>query len=392
MISLLRGERVLVRVDFNVPLNSKGGIGDDTRVVAALPTIQHLCDQGARVILVSHLGRPNGKRVPEKSLKPVAKLLSEKLGKPVAFAEDCVGELAQKAVDKLKDGDVLLLENVRFHPGEEVNDPKFAEQLASLAESYVNDAFGTAHRAHASTVGVAEHLSPRVAGFLIEREMDYLGKKTAVPGRPFTVLFGGAKVSDKLNVIETFLDKADAILIGGAMAYTFALALGKKVGKSLVEPDKVNLVKDLMEKAKAKGVALLLPSDTVVTNSLDFKNHSAGKVKVVEGDIPDGWEGVDIGPKTRETFAKQVASSKTILWNGPMGIFEIPECAQGTVAVAKALAACTGTSIIGGGDSAKAIKDSGYADEVTFMSTGGGASLEFLEGKELPGVAVLCKS
>lgn len=386
-----RGERVFVRVDFNVPLDAKGNIGDDTRIVSALPTIKHLCEQGARVILASHLGRPNGKRVPSQSLKPVAKLLSEKLGKPVAFAEDCVGEVAKKAVEHLEDGDILLLENLRFHPGEEKNDPTFAKQLAELAEGYVNNAFGTAHRAHASTVGITKYLSPCVAGLLMEREMEYLGKKTAVPGRPFTVIFGGAKVSDKLKVIDAFLDKADAVLIGGAMAYTFALALGKTIGNSLVEPDKVSLVKNALKKAEEKGVTFSLPSDTVITNKLDFKTASVGEVKIVEGDIPEGWEGVDIGPKTRGEFAKQIAKSKTILWNGPMGVFEIPECAAGTVAIAQALSESSATTIVGGGDSAKAVKDSGYADQVTFMSTGGGASLEFLEGRELPGIAALSR-
>lgn len=385
----LSGKRVLVRVDFNVPFDEKGAISDDTRIVGALPTIRHLIAQQAKVILVSHLGRPKGQSNPKYSLKPVAAALAQQLGTPVAFAADCVGPVAEEAVAALAPGGVLLLENVRFHAGEEKNDPAFAASLAKLAEAYVNDAFGTAHRAHASTEGVTRHLSPNVAGLLIESELEYLGARTDSPERPFTVILGGAKVSDKITVIEALLDKADAMLIGGAMAYTFGLALGRKVGNSLTEPDKVDLAKAAIEKAKAKGVKLLLPVDTLITDKLDFANATLGQTKVVEGDIPDGWEGVDIGPASVALFNEQIARSKTILWNGPMGVFEIKASAKGTFAVAEAVAKVDAISIIGGGDSVKAVKKSGCADRVSFISTGGGASLEFLEGKVLPGVAAL---
>jgi phosphoglycerate kinase len=385
----LSGKRVLVRVDFNVPFDEKGAISDDTRIVGTLPTIRHLIAQQAKVILVSHLGRPKGQPNPKYSLKPVAAALAQQLGTPVAFAADCVGPAAEEAVAALAPGGVLLLENVRFHAGEEKNDPAFAASLAKLAEAYVNDAFGTAHRAHASTEGVAHHLSPKVAGLLIENELEYLGARTDSPERPFTVILGGAKVSDKITVIEALLDKADAMLIGGAMAYTFGLALGRKVGNSLTEPDKVDLAKAAIEKAKAKGVKLLLPVDTLITDKLDFANATLGQTKVVEGDIPDGWEGVDIGPASVALFNEQIARSKTILWNGPMGVFEIKASAKGTFAVAEAVAKVDAISIIGGGDSVKAVKKSGCADRVSFISTGGGASLEFLEGKVLPGVAAL---
>lgn len=388
----LAGKKVLVRVDFNVPFDKEGKISDDTRIMGALPTIKHLSDQGARVILASHLGRPKGKVDPKYTLAPVASALSERLGKPVAFCEACIGEKAKEAADALEDGAVLLLENVRFHEGETSNDPEFAKALASLADAYVNDAFGTAHRAHASTAGAADFLSPKVAGFLIERELEYLGSKTETPDRPFVVILGGAKVSDKITVIDKLLDKADAILIGGAMAYTFKLALGETVGDSLTEPDKVDLAKSALEKAKAKGVDFLLPVDNMITDKLDFDNGAVGETKIIEGGIPNGWQGVDIGPKTIDLYASKLAAAKTVLWNGPMGVFEIDETAKGTFAVAEAVAKSNAISIIGGGDSVKAIKKSGYGDKVTFISTGGGASLEFLEGKELPGVAVLEKA
>ncbi|MGE9289722.1 MAG: phosphoglycerate kinase [Puniceicoccales bacterium] len=385
----LAGKRVFVRVDFNVPLDSNGTISDDSRIVAALPTINKLVEQGAKIILGSHLGRPKGKRVPEMSLAPVAKDLSEKLGKPVAFANDCIGDEVKAAAEALEPGQILLLENLRFHEGEEKNDPAFTKELASIAEAYVNDAFGTAHRAHASTAGVCDFLSPKVAGYLIEKELAYLGEKTGNPERPFVVILGGAKVSDKIAVIDSLLDKADTMLIGGAMAYTFALANGRTVGDSLCEADKVDTAKAALKKASEKGVKFLLPSDNLIAKGLDFKAKSVAETDTVSGNIPDGWEGVDIGPKTIAAFTEEIASAKTILWNGPMGIFEISECSKGTFAIADAVASSSGTSIIGGGDSVKAIKKSGFSDKVTFMSTGGGASLEFLEGKTLPGVAAL---
>lgn len=386
----LKGKKVFVRVDFNVPFDNKGEISDDTRIVAALPTIKHLVDEGAMVVLTSHLGRPKSKADTQFSLAPVAKALSEKLGKPVAFVDDCVGPKVKEACAAMKPGDVVLLENSRFYPEEKKYDPEFAKKLAedTGAEAYVNDAFGTAHRAHATTAGVAAYLPIKVAGLLIERELEFLGSKTENPERPFTVILGGAKVSDKITVIDSLLDKCDSMLIGGAMAYTFALAQGRKVGNSLVEADKVDLARAALEKAKAKGVNFLLPVDNVVTDSIDFAGGTVGELKVME-DIEDGWSGVDIGPKTVELYKSEISKSKTILWNGPMGIFEIKACAAGTFAIAEAVAKSDATSIVGGGDSVKAVKKSGYAKDVTFISTGGGASLEFLEGKELPGVAVL---
>lgn len=385
----LAGKRVFVRVDYNVPFDEKGNVSDDTRVAASLPTLRHLIDQGAKVILASHLGRPKGKVDMKYSLKPVVPVLEKLLGKPVAFAEDCVGPKAEAAVAAMKDGDVLLLENVRFHAEEEKNDPAFAAQLAKLADAFVNDAFGSAHRAHASTAGIAKDLPIKVGGFLIERELKFLGEATANPKRPFVAILGGAKVSDKIQVIDSLLDKCDALIIGGAMAYTFLLAQGLPTGSSLTEPDKVDLAKSALAKAKAKGVKLLLPVDHIVTDKVDFATMTVGELKDVET-IPAGTQGVDIGPKSIALFAAEVAAAKTVLWNGPMGIFEIKSCAKGTFAIAEAVATNQGAiSIIGGGDSVKAIKKSGFAKQVTFISTGGGASLEFLEGKVLPGVAVL---
>lgn len=382
------GKRVFVRVDFNVPMKG-GAISDDSRIVAALPTIRYLAKAGAKVILCSHLGRPKGKPNPEYSLSPVANDLAVKLGIPVTFINECVGVAVEMAVKAMSDGGVALLENVRFHEGEEKNDPEFAKALAANADIYVNDAFGTAHRAHASTEGMTKYLDTCVGGFLIQKELEYLGSKTESPERPFVVILGGAKVSDKITVIDALLEKADSILIGGAMAYTFRLALGGKVGKSLSEPDKVEVAKSALEKAKAKGVEFLLPVDNLVCDELDFKGGLLGKTQIVEGDIPDGWEGVDIGPKTIELYKKTVEGAKTVLWNGPMGIFEITDSAGGTFAVAEAVAKADCISIIGGGDSVKAVKRSGFSEHVSFMSTGGGASLEFLEGKELPGVIAL---
>jgi len=384
----LSGKKVFVRVDFNVPLDADGSVTDDTRIKAALPTIKKLYEQDAKIILASHLGRPKGERVESMSLAPVAPVLSESLGLPVLFLNDCIGTEVEEAINGLQGGQIVLLENLRFHKGETENDPQFAKQLASLADVYVNDAFGTAHRAHASTFGVPDLLPVKISGYLIAKELEFLGQKTSSPDRPFTVILGGAKVSDKIMVIDALLDKADTIIIGGAMAYTFALANGKKVGDSLSEPDKVELARSALQKAKERGVRFLLPIDTLGTNSLNFDEKTLGETKVFEGDIEDGWEGVDIGPKTTELYAKEVAGAKTVLWNGPMGVFEIEDSSKGTFAVAQAVADGDGISIIGGGDSVKAINRSGYSGQVSFMSTGGGASLEFLEGKSLPGVSI----
>jgi len=384
----LAGKRVFVRCDFNVPLKD-GVINDDSRIVAALPTIKLLVEQGAKVILASHLGRPKGEKNTAFTLAPVAEELAKQLAQPVTFIEDCIGEDVEAEVAKLGEGEVALLENVRFYQGETDNDPEFAASLAKLADAFVNDAFGTAHRAHASTAGVAKHLSPCVCGLLIEKELAYLGDKTNSPERPLTVILGGAKVSDKIKVIDTLLEKADTIIIGGGMAYTFKLAMGQTVGDSLSEPDFVPTAKAALAKAKEKGVKFLLPVDNMVVQGLDFGAGTFADSKVVEGSIEDGWEGVDIGPKSIELFSNEVKNAKTVLWNGPMGIFEIDACNKGTFAVAKTIADSDACSIIGGGDSVKAIKMAGYGDQVTFMSTGGGASLEFLEGKELPGVTAL---
>ena len=385
----LQGMRTLVRVDFNVPLDADGTVTDETRINAALPTIKELQSKGAKIILASHLGRPKGERNSSMSLSPVAPLLAQKLGTPVLFLEDCIGDQVKSAVDTLQDGQVALLENLRFHKGETGNDPGFAASLASLADVFVNDAFGTAHRAHASTFGVPSILSNKVSGYLIAKELEFLGENTNTPSRPFVVILGGAKVSDKITVIDKLLDKADTIIIGGAMAYTFAMANGKKVGDSLCEPDKVDLAKSALAKASEKGVKFLLPVDTLITNSLDFDAKQIGESKIVDGDIPDGWEGVDIGPQTIELYQNAISCAQTILWNGPMGVFEIDDSSKGTFAVAETVANSSAVSIIGGGDSVKAINRSGHSENVTFMSTGGGASLEFLEGKDLPGVSIL---
>jgi phosphoglycerate kinase len=375
-------KRVLVRVDFNVPQDKAGNITDDTRIRAALPTIEYLRDKGAKVILCSHLGRPKGKVAEEFRLTPVAKRLSELLGAPVAKANDCIGPEVEKAVAALKPGDVLLLENLRFYAQEEANDPAFAKQLASVADVYVNDAFGTAHRAHASTEGVT-HFLPAVAGFLMERELNFLGKATAEPTRPYMAILGGAKVSDKIAVIENLLPKVDQLIVGGGMANTFFKAQGYEIGASLVEDDKVELAKDLLKRG---GKKLLLPVDVVVADAFaaDAKHQTVAVDKV-----PAGWRILDIGPKSVTKFAAALKKAKTVVWNGPMGVFEFPAFAAGTVAIAKALAKSGATSIIGGGDSAAAVEQAGVADKITHISTGGGASLEFLEGKVLPGVAAL---
>ena len=335
------------------------------------------------------MGRPKGVRNPSLSLSPVAPLLAQKLESPVLFLDDCVGDEIESAVASLQNGQVALLENLRFHGGETENDGSFASKLSKLADVYVNDAFGTAHRAHASTFGVPSQLNEKVSGYLIAKELEFLGEKTSDPSRPFVVILGGAKVSDKITVIDKLLDKADSIIIGGAMAFTFALANGKKVGESLCEPDKVDLAISALDKANQNGVDFLLPVDTLVTDNLDFDSKTLGRSKIVEGDIPDDWEGVDIGPKTIELYQNAISGAQTILWNGPMGVFEIKDSSRGTFAVAETVAKSSAVSIIGGGDSVKAINRSGFSNDVTFMSTGGGASLEFLEGKDLPGVSIL---
>ncbi|NDC80743.1 MAG: phosphoglycerate kinase [Verrucomicrobia bacterium] len=390
-----KGEQVFVRVDFNVPFEpSPEGpkVSDDTRIQETLPTLKLLLEKGASLVLASHLGRPKGKPEEKYSLRPVAAHLAKLIGKPVKFADDCVGPEAEKARAALRPGEILLLENVRFHPEEEKNDPAFARQLLGQAKIYVNDAFGSAHRAHASTEGCARLARQSAAGILMERELKYLGAELSQPKPPFLVILGGAKVGDKIGVLRALLQKANTILIGGGMSYTFRLAQGRKIGKSLSEPDKVPLAREILAEAEKRGVKLLLPEDTLIVQELDFAGRkvSPGKFTEPGADIPDGWEGVDIGPRTREMYAREITTAATILWNGPMGVFEIPACAEGTFAMAKAVAANTkAVSIIGGGDSVKAVKKAGVGNQVTFISTGGGASLEFLEGKILPGVAAL---
>ena len=378
------GKRVLVRCDFNVPLKD-GVITDENRIVGALPTITYLKDHGAKVILCSHMGRPKGEFNMKYSLAPVAARLSEKLGVEVALASDVIGPDAKAKAAALNDGDVMLIENVRFHKEEEKNDPEFAKELASMADIFVNDAFGTAHRAHASTAGVADYL-PAVCGYLIQKEISIMGKALADPARPFVAILGGAKVSDKIGVINNLIEKVDTLIIGGGMAYTFFRALGNKTGTSICEEDKLQLALDLLKKAEEKGVNFLLPVDNVIAREY---SENATCMRIYSDSIPDGWMGLDIGEKTQELYAKSIEGAGTVIWNGPMGVSEWENFASGTRAVAKAVAESGSVSIIGGGDSAAAVEQLGYADKMTHISTGGGASLEFLEGLELPGIACL---
>ena len=381
----LKGKKVFVRCDFNVPMDENQNITDNRRIVAALPTIKYLIEQNCRIILASHLGRPKGEVKPEYSLKPVAKELSKLLGKEVIMANDVIGEDATTKAENLKEGEILLLENVRFHKEETDNDPEFAKKLASMAEIFVNDAFGTAHRAHASTTGIADYI-PGVSGFLIEKELKFLGNAVNNPERPFVAILGGAKVSDKIGVIDSLLDKVDTLMIGGGMAYTFFKAQGYNVGNSLCEVEKTGLALEAMEKAKEKGVKLLLPIDTKIGK--EFKPDTESKT-VAWTEIPDDWEGFDIGEKTIEMFKNELKNAKTVIWNGPLGLFEFDQFAIGTNEIAKTLAELDATTIIGGGDSAAAVEKAGLADKMTHISTGGGASLEFLEGKKLPGIECL---
>jgi phosphoglycerate kinase len=381
----VEGQRVFVRVDFNVPLNNKKEITDETRILAALPTINYLCEQNAKVILCSHLGRPKGTFNEDFSLAPVAARLGALLDCNVTFAKDVIGEQAKAAVDALKDGEVVLLENVRFHKEETDNDPAFSKQLASFADVFVNDAFGAAHRAHASTAGIAAFI-PAVAGFLIEKELEILGGALSSPQRPFVAILGGAKVADKIGVIGNLINKVDALILGGGMAYTFLEAKGYDVGKSLVDKDSIELAKGLMQQAEEKGIDFLLPVDAIIADKFD---ENAKTAVVPIDDINPEWMGLDIGPSSRMLFADKIRTAKTVIWNGPMGVFEMAPFSEGTKSVAKAMADTEGVTIIGGGDSAAAVKQLGFADAMTHISTGGGASLEFLEGKELPGISAL---
>jgi len=381
----VKGKKVLVRCDFNVPQDENGNITDNRRIVSALDTIKYLLENNAKVILCSHLGRPKGEVKPEFSLKPIAEELSKLLGKEVKLAKDVIGEDAQNLVNNLSEGEVILLENVRFHREETDNDPEFSKKLASFAEIFVNDAFGTAHRAHASTAGVADYL-PAVSGFLIEKELNFMGDALNNPQRPFMAILGGRKVSDKIGVIEALLEKVDTLMIGGAMAYTFFKAMGYNVGNSICELDKLDLAKELMEKAKQKGVKFMLPVDTRVGK--EFKADTESKV-VKYNEIPDEWEGFDIGDETIKMYIEELSKAKTVVWNGPVGLFEFDQFAVGTNSLAKALGDLDAVTIIGGGDSAAAIEKLGIADKFSHISTGGGASLEFLEGKKLPGIECL---
>ena len=381
----LKGKRVIVRVDFNVPQDKEGKITDDNRIVGALPTIQYLIDRSARVVLMSHLGRPKGEFNMKYSLAPAAERLSELLGRPVKMSKDVIGEDADRVVASLKEGEVCLLENLRFHKEEEKNDPEFAKKLASYGDVYVNDAFGTAHRAHASTEGVAHYL-PAVSGFLIEKELKFLGSAVEEPERPFVAILGGAKVADKIGVINNLLEKVDALIIGGGMAYTFVKAQGGEIGTSLLDAERLDYALEMIAKAKEKGVKLLLPEDSVAADA--YSNDA--NIQVVDSyHIPEGYMALDIGPKAQKAFAEAIRGAKTVVWNGPMGVSEMSNFASGTVAVAEAMAQSDAVTIIGGGDSAAAVVQLGFADKMSHISTGGGASLEFLEGLELPGVAAL---
>jgi phosphoglycerate kinase len=382
------GKRILVRVDFNVPLE-KGLISDDTRIVESLPTIKKLLKDGGRVILMSHLGRPKGRPAPEYSLKPVAQRLSERLGSPVGFAPDCIGEETQRLSRTLKNGDCLLLENLRFHAEEEANDPAFAKALAANGDVFVNDAFGSAHRAHASTEGVTHFLHPSVAGYLMRKEIDYLSKAVGTPARPYVAILGGAKISGKIDVIQNLMTKVDCLIIGGGMMFTFYRAQGLEIGNSLLEADRVEMARKVLEDAKRKNIKLLLPTDCVIADRVDNAAHT--KTVPVTA-IPSGWSGLDIGPESIRLFTNEIRTAKTVVWNGPMGVFEMDNFSHGTFAIAQSLADCTkhgATTIVGGGDSAAAIAKAGLEKAVSHVSTGGGASLEFLEGKVLPGVAAL---
>jgi phosphoglycerate kinase len=382
----LKGKRVLIRVDFNVPLSEKQAVTDDTRIRAALPTIRLALGQGAKVLLVSHLGRPKGKVVPAMSLAPVAARLSQLLGAPVEMAPDCIGDAVKAAAAALKPGQVLMLENCRFHAGDEKNDEGMSRALAELCDVFVNDAFGAAHRAHASTVGVTRFVPIAAAGLLMAREVEYLGRALRNPARPFVAILGGAKVSDKIGVLKNLVTKVDALLVGGGMAYTFLKAQGMEVGASLLETDKLDVARSILGEARAKGATFLLPMDHVIAE----RAEATAATRVADGTaIPAGWMGLDIGPKAREAFATVIRGARTIVWNGPMGVFELDPFREGTFAVARAIAASGATSIVGGGDSVAAVTLAGVADKMTHISTGGGASLEFLEGIELPGVAAL---